>query len=85
MAILTVVANCKRKIHSHGSNFRAVVFKGQPQHQMSETDIKTLEPGSYFSSKRESVHQVSSTAGVESVIYIRTDGKYDVIQAQPRK
>jgi len=68
------------KIHSHGSTFRAVVIQGQPQHQMpGETDVKTLVPGSYFSSKGESVHQVSSKAGAESIIYVRTEGKYDVI------
>ena len=74
------------KIHSHGSTFRAVVIQGQPQHQMpGETDVKTLVPGSYFSSKEESVHQVSSKAGAESIIYVRTDGKFDVIPAQPQK
>ncbi len=71
------------KIDSHGSTFRAVVIKGQPQYQVpGETDVKTLEPGSYFSSKGESVHQVSSEAGEESIIYVRTDGKYDVIPAK---
>ena len=71
------------KIDSHGSTFRAVVIKGQPQYQVpGETDVKTLEPGGYFSSKGESVHQVSSEAGEESVIYVRTDGKYDVIPAK---
>ena len=71
------------KINSHGSTFRAVVIKGQPQYQVpGETDVKALEPGSYFSSKGESVHQVSSEAGEESIIYVRTDGKYDVIPAK---
>ncbi len=73
------------KIDSHGSTFRAVVIKGQPQYQMSKTDTKTLEPGSYFSSKGESVHQLSSAGGEESVIYVRTDGRYVVIPAQPGK
>ena len=71
------------KIDSHGSTFRAVVIKGQPQYQVpGETDVKTLEPGSYFTSMGESVHQVSSKAGEESIIYVRTDGKYDVILAK---
>jgi len=71
------------KIDSHGSTFRAVVIKGQPQHQVpGETDVKTLEPGSYFSSMGESMHQVSSEAGEESIMYVRTDGKYDVIPAK---
>ena len=68
------------KIKSHGSTFRAVVIKGQPQYQVpGETDVKTLEPGSYFGSKGESVHQISSKAGEESIIYVRTDGKFNVI------
>jgi hypothetical protein len=73
------------EIRSHGSTFRAVVIKGQSQYQVSESDVKTLEPGSYFSSQGASLHQVSSNAGVECIIYIRTDGKYDVISARPRK
>jgi quercetin dioxygenase-like cupin family protein len=68
------------KIHSHGSTFRAVVIQGRPQYQVpGKSDVKTLEPGSYFGSKGESVHQISSKAGEESIIYLRTDGKYDVI------
>ena len=74
------------KIKSQGSTFRAVIIKGQPQcHVPGESDIKTLEPGSYFGSKGESVHQVSSKLGEESIIYVRTDGKFNVISAQPRK
>ena len=75
------------KIRSHGSTFRAVVIQGQPQYQApSETNVKTLvPPGSYFTSKGESVHQVSSKAGEESIIYVRTDGKFDVIPTQFKK
>ena len=68
------------KINTHGSTFRAVVIKGQPQyHVPSEVDVKVLEPGSYFSSKGESVHQLSFKAGEECIIYVRTDCKYDII------
>ena len=67
------------------STFRAVVIKGQPKYQVSETDVKTLEPGSYFSSKGESEHQISSIAGKEIIIYVRTDGKYEVIPALPNR
>ena len=65
------------KIHSYGSIFRAVVIKGQPQYL--GTDVKTLDPGSYFGSKGEAVHQISSNAAEESIIYVRTDGKYKVV------
>lgn len=71
------------RIRSHGSTFRAVVIQGQPQYQVpGEAGLKALEPGSYFSSKGASAHQISSEAGEESVIYVRTDGKYDVIPAE---
>lgn len=65
------------KIHSHGSTFRAVVVKGRPQYLGD--DVKTLEPGSYFGSKGETVHLISSIAGEESIIYVRTNGKYEVV------
>jgi quercetin dioxygenase-like cupin family protein len=73
-------------IRSNGSTFHAVVIQGQPQYQVSnETEVKTLVPGSYFGSKGKSVHQVSSNAKDESIIYVRTDGKFDIIQAQSKK
>ena len=72
------------KIRSYGSTFGAVVIQGQPQYQVpGETEVKTLVPGSYFSSKGKSVHQVSSKAGEESIIYVRTDGKFEVVPEQP--
>ncbi len=71
------------KIRSHGSTFRAVIVEGRPQYQVpNETDVRILEPGSYFSSKGASVHMIASKAGEESTIYIRTDGKYDVISVK---
>ncbi|MEM7397514.1 MAG: DUF4437 domain-containing protein [Pseudomonadota bacterium] len=64
------------KISSNGATFRAVVIEGQPTHKGAE--VKTLAPGSYFGSTGEWVHDVSSEAG-ESIIYIRTDGRYEVV------
>ncbi|MBT8119891.1 MAG: DUF4437 domain-containing protein [Gammaproteobacteria bacterium] len=65
------------KIHSHGSVFRAVVIKGQARRG---TDDRTLDPGSYFGSEGETVHPISSKEGEEVIIYVRTDGSYDVVQ-----
>ncbi len=77
--LIKLPAGFSGKIRSQGSIFRAVVIQGQPQYQVSsDADAKDLEPGSYFSSKGNSVHQVSSKAGEESIIYVRTDGKFDV-------
>jgi len=84
--LIKLPAGYTGKIRSHGSTFRAVVIQGKPQYQVSgKVDVKTMEPGSYFSSEGESVHQVSSEAGEESIIYVRTDGKFDIISAQPKK
>ncbi|ELS02829.1 hypothetical protein Xen7305DRAFT_00025470 [Xenococcus sp. PCC 7305] len=83
--LLKLPAGFTVKIHSHDSIFRAVVIQGQPQYQvLGKTKIKTLKPGSYFGSKRESVHQVSSEAEEESTIYVRTKGKFDIISLQPK-
>ena len=40
-----------------------------------------MEPGSYFSSKGEAAHQVSCEAGDECIVYVRIEGKFDVIPA----
>ncbi len=78
--LVKLPAGFSGKIRSHGATFRAVVIQGQPEYQVpSETEARILAPGSYFSSKGASVHKISSKAGEDSIIYVRTDGKYDVI------
>ena len=74
------------KIRSHDSTFRSVVIQGQLKHQVpGETHSKSLKPGSYFSSKGEAVHLVLCEAGGNCIIYVRTEGKFDVIPEQPKK
>ncbi|MFW2372620.1 MAG: DUF4437 domain-containing protein [Gammaproteobacteria bacterium] len=82
-SLVRLPAGFTGKIRSHGSSFRAVVIKGRPQYLGA--DVRTLEPGSYFGSKGETVHQISSKVGEESIIYVRTNGKFDVISAQRRQ
>ena len=75
--LVELPAGFSGQINSHGSSFRAVVIKGQLHYQApGETDIKTLEPGSYFGSKGESMHQVASEE--ESIVYIRSEGRFNV-------
>lgn len=82
-AFIKLPAGFSGAIHSHGSTFGAVVIQGETQYQMpGESDVKILEPGSYFSSEKTSVHNVSTKVGEESIIYIRTDGKYKVTHHQ---
>ncbi|MDJ0674879.1 MAG: DUF4437 domain-containing protein [Calothrix sp. MO_167.B42] len=83
--LIKLPAGFTGKIRSR-STFRAVVIQGQPQYKVpNDTGVKTLMPGSYFSSQGNSVHQVSSKAREESIIYIRTDGKFQVIPVQTKK
>lgn len=65
------------KIHSKGTTFHAVIITGQLRHQ--KADNKILEPGSYFSSKRDAVHIVSSN--VETILYVRTNDKFDITES----
>ena len=67
------------KLKSFGSTFRAVVIKGQVHYQMSKKVSKLLGPGSYFGANGETSHLVSSEIGDESILYIRTNGKLDII------
>ena len=71
------------EIHSQGAIFRAVVIKGQPRYL--DANVRVLEPGSYFSSEGDAVHPISSESGEESILYIRTNGIYNLILTQPDK
>ncbi|MCU7846006.1 MAG: DUF4437 domain-containing protein [Candidatus Thiodiazotropha sp. (ex Monitilora ramsayi)] len=77
-ALVKLPAGFTGKINSHGSAFRAVVIKGLLKYLKSEKNVKTLGPGSYFSSEEESVHQVSSATGEECIIYVRSEGRFNV-------
>nr|WP_299410997.1 DUF4437 domain-containing protein [Acaryochloris sp. IP29b_bin.148] len=67
------------EIQSQASTFRAVVIQGQPSLHSGQTNV--LEPGSYFGSEGETVHQVSCEAKEECVIYVRAQGKYNVVSS----
>ena len=63
-------------IRNHGSTFRAVVIAGQARYD-APAKAKVLAPGSYFSSAGVAMHPISSEE--ESIIYVRTNGRYEVI------
>ena len=66
----------KGNIHSLASSFRAVVIKGRPTY--AGTNVEVLEPGSYFSSAGQWIHRISTDAGTETLIYVRTDGRFEI-------
>jgi hypothetical protein len=82
-SLVKLPAGFAGRINSSGSTFRAVVINGRLRYQVQgETGAKTLDPGSYFSSKGASVRQIASQGGEESIIYIRTDGRYDIVSTK---
>lgn len=67
-------------IKSQGENFRVVIIQGAAHYQVSKAEVKSLEPGSYFSSTGgAAVHRVSSKASEETILYVRTNGPYDIV------
>lgn len=56
---------------------RGVTIQGRASIQLSgESDTHSLDPGSYFGSKGEAVHQLSCDSAEECVLYLHTEGKY---------
>lgn len=61
---------------------RAVVTKGDLSYH-GETDITSLETGSYFGSDDGGVHMITCKAAEDCVLYISTEGRYVVSLANP--
>lgn len=84
--LVKIPAGFTGKLSGGGPTFQAVVIQGQLQYQMpNEAEVKTLKPGSYFSAEGKSIHHISSKINKESIIYVRTAGKFDIISAKPNK
>ena len=70
---------------SLGSFLQAVVIQGKVTFQtQSLPRIETMDPGSYFCSKGESVHQISCNTTKECIIYFRTKGRFSVTPSEER-
>jgi len=78
--LLKLPAGFDGSIKNLSSNFRAVVISGNIMHQLSpKGDKNNLEPGSYFGAAENSVHQIVSKSKEESILYVRANGKYEVV------
>ncbi len=72
-------AGFEGKIENNGDDFRAVVIQGQVKYTLpNNKEVKTLDPGSYFSTAGKSYHSIASQGNKESLIYIRTNGKLKI-------
>lgn len=65
-------------IQTEADIFHAVVITGEADYQMpTSEEMKRLDAGSYFTSTGLAEHKISSTE--ECVVYIRTDGDFNVV------
>ncbi|SDW92212.1 protein of unknown function [Lutibacter oricola] len=74
-SLIKLPAGFNGKIYTKGETFGAVVVKGAPE--FLGTENKTLETGSYLSSKGEALHNISTKE--EVVFYVRTNGEYNIL------
>lgn len=69
-------------IGTDASEFRGVVVQGDVAYRSTDLkETKTLKAGSYFASAGTFNHEVSTTDG-GALIYIRTDGNYELTTRQ---
>ena len=66
-------------IHSTGSEFRVVTIDGTPTY-LGEESV-ALPAGSYFSSTGEYRHKIGSAAEEDTVLYIRANGHFQIIES----
>lgn len=77
--LLKLPAGFGGSLHGNGSQLRAVVIEGRAGHALTDaSDPEVLDPGSYFGSKDGTAHQITCQGEDECVIYVRTEGRYDV-------
>ncbi len=68
------------EIRGRSSTLRAVVVQGLVSYRLpAGSDVRALEPGSYFGAPGPSAHHVSCDAGTECILYVRLSGKLEVI------
>lgn len=71
------------RLLARGSTFGAVVIQGRPNHQTPGSSSATIiEPGGRFSSAGASTHEVRCEAGDDCILYMRMEGKLEVLRAQ---
>ncbi len=84
-ALVKLPAGFAGTIRSRGSAFHAVAVRGRHKYrEPGKNDAKNLEPGSYFSSKGTSLHEVSCVSVGDCISYVRSGGTFDFLPAQAK-
>ncbi len=61
---------------------RAVTIQGQSMIlDVSEDEFKELGPGGYFSSQGEVTHELSCTSDISCILYLHTEGSYQLTKS----
>lgn len=83
-ALVKLPAAFTGTIRSSGASLRAVVVQGRATYGASADGAgdKPLDPGSYFSSKGELAHRVSCGPKEDCIVYVRTEGMFQVTADQ---
>ena len=77
--LIKVPSKYNGQLLSDGNIFQAIVISGKLDYLMPTSDeTKLLHPGSYFSSNGKSTHVIKSDQELETIIYIRTNGKIHI-------
>ena len=77
-SLLKLPAGYDGEIRSKNAFMRTIVIQGRLNHNHPGASVKNLEPGSYFGSEKEVMNQISCTEDSECILYIHTDGRYEV-------
>ena len=81
-SLIKFPAGFKGEIINNSPNLRAVIIQGSITHQTAKDDkVDVLDAGSYFGAAENSTHKISSEK--ESIVYFRTNGKFEVASSTP--
>lgn len=73
-------------LEGNGASLRVVVIEGQPRYGSArQTDRVTLEPGSYVGSANGSMHRIHLAAEQPSVLYVRSEGDFAVVDSSAHR
>ncbi len=70
------------QLHGNGAWLRAVTIQGQAElRQPGTSNWKSLDPGSYFGSKGDGVHELTCGTQEDCLIYVSAEGSYQFTQS----
>lgn len=77
--LIKLPINFDGEIISDGEEFHAIMIIGEAIYLLpNSNETKSLDPGSYFTSKGKSKHRIKVDKKEETIIYIRTNGEIKI-------